>query len=498
MTMRTQLTPQKNSLQPAAGVNRRAFLSGSAQIMGALGLAGVMQLMVSKSARAAGPNVDYGPLAPVADDATGLPLLKLPQDFRYTSFSWQRDVMADGNLVPTAHDGMAVVDLIDGENRGELILVRNHEQRPFRSGNVPNPGVDPAIVYNPHPDAVGSTATLRFNSKNGRWIDDRLSIAGTITNCAGGVTPWGSWITCEEQVADIGGMPHGYAYEVPGLLPVHPVPLTDMGRFAHEALAVDARTSVVYLTEDFRWASGLYRFTPSVPFEPYGFEAGGKLEMLTVRGVPNADLQVAQMGQSFAVEWVEIEFPDTPLQTGVGPFGSFDGQTTTASGPFVQGYLKGGAQFRRLEGCWYDGGSFIYFADTEGGRPGVDTGEPEGVIWCYDIDNERLTVIYESPAEVLLDNPDNLTVSPGGNLLLCEDGDLSGQRLAGLTLDGQIFPFAVNNVVLSGERNGFAGDFRGAEWAGATFDPTGKWLFVNNFTPGITFAITGPWAKGSL
>jgi uncharacterized protein len=482
----------------SGAVDRRAFLSGSAQIMGALGLAGVMQLMVTKTAQAGGPHVGYGPLAPVADDATGLSLLQLPQGFRYTSFSWRLDPMADGNTVPAAHDGMAVVDLIGGNNRGELIIVRNHEQRPNNSANVLNPAVDPAIVYNPHPGAVGSTSTLRFNSKNGLWIDDRLSIAGTITNCAGGVTPWGSWVTCEEQVIDIGGLPHGYAYEVPGLLPVHPVPLKDMGRFAHEALAIDARTSVAYQTEDTRFASGFYRFTPNVPFEPYGFEAGGKLEMLAVRGQPNANLQTAQMGQSFDVAWVEIDFPDTPLQTNVGPFVGLGGQTRTASGPFVQGYRKGGAQFRRLEGCWYDGGSFIYFADTEGGRASADTGDPEGTIWCYDIDNERITVIYESPAETLLDNPDNLTVSPSGNLLLCEDGDLSGQRLAGLTLDGVIFPFAVNNVVLSGERNGLTGDFRGAEWAGATFDPSGKWLFVNNFAPGITFAITGPWARGSL
>jgi secreted PhoX family phosphatase len=312
------------------------------------------------------------------------------------------------------------------------------------------------------------------------------------------VTPWGSWLTCEEQIADIGGLPHGYVFEVPGQLPARPIPLTSMGRFAHEAVAVDGRTSIIYLTEVDRYVSGFYRFTPNVPFTTYGLEAGGTLEMLAVVGQPQADLQQAEFGQSFSVEWIEIEFPDTPRVTNVGPFGSFDGSRTNASGPFYEGWLKGAARFRRLEGCWYDGGSKIYFADTEGGRPAVDTGEPEGVIWCYDIDAETLTVIYESPAEAVLDNPDNVTVSPNGNLLLCEDGDLDGLRLAGLTLDGQVFPFAVNNVVLNGERNGLKGDFRGAEWAGATFDPTGKWLFVNNFAPGITFAITGPWARGAF
>ena len=113
-------------------------------------------------------------------------------------------------------------------------------------------------------------------------------------------------------------------------------------------------------------------------------------------------------------------------------------------------------------------------------------------------ERETLTLIFESPNQATLDNPDNIAVSPRGGLILCEDGDLSGQRMQGLTLDGQIFPFAQNNVQLSGERNGISGDFRGSEWAGATFSKDGTWLFANLQSPGITFAITGPWGNGSL
>ena len=68
----------------------------------------------------------------------------------------------------------------------------------------------------------------------------------------------------------------------------------------------------------------------------------------------------------------------------------------------------------------------------------------------------------------------------------------------GLTPDGKIFRFASNNVVLAGERNGLEGDFRDSEFAGATFSPDGQWLFVNVQTPGITFAITGPWGEGLI
>jgi secreted PhoX family phosphatase len=87
------------------------------------------------------------------------------------------------------------------------------------------------------------------------------------------------------------------------------------------------------------------------------------------------------------------------------------------------------------------------------------------------------------------------TVSPRGGLVLCEDGT---EYLHGLTVDGEIFRFAQNSVVLNGEKNGIVGDFSGSEFAGATYSPDGHWLFVNIQTPGITFAITGPWGKGAV
>ena len=90
-----------------------------------------------------------------------------------------------------------------------------------------------------------------------------------------------------------------------------------------------------------------------------------------------------------------------------------------------------------------------------------------------------------------------VTVSPRGGLVLCEDGG-GDEFLHGLTLDGQIFTFAQNNVTLRGERNGLTGDFTHSEWAGPCYSPDGKWLFANIFDPGITVAITGPWQSGAL
>ena len=128
----------------------------------------------------------------------------------------------------------------------------------------------------------------------------------------------------------------------------------------------------------------------------------------------------------------------------------------------------------------------------------TDGGEAEaGQIWEYDPTGNRLRLVFESPSFDVLDMPDNLCVSPRGGLILCEDGS-NQSFVRGLTMDGTIFPFAKNNVVLNGEQNGFEGDFREREFAGATFSPDGRWLFFNAQSPGISFAVTGPWARGPL
>jgi len=193
------------------------------------------------------------------------------------------------------------------------------------------------------------------------------------------------------------------------------------------------------------------------------------------------------------VEWVPIDNPRLGPQSGVGPYGSTDGQTTNASGPFFQGYNEGGAQFRRLEGCWFDDFErLVYFTDTEGGF------SRQGTIWRYDPSTETLRAVYTSPNSFTLDNPDNIVVSPRGGILLCEDGGQSRERMHALAPNGELSLFAENDVVLNGEVNGISGNFRGSEWCGATFDPAGRWLFVNIQSPGISFAITGPWLRGPL
>jgi uncharacterized protein len=455
--------------------NRRTFLKSATLVVAGVSAAVPWQALRTRPATAAQLpySPDYGPLVPTPDAHTGLELLALPEGFTYISYGWTGDPLRDGTPTPGAHDGMAVV----ATERHRVVLVRNHE-----IGSSGTPFTPAHLAYDP--GAAGGTTNLLFDTQRGLWLASWPSLSGTVTNCAGGSTPWGSWLTCEETVVAPAAdnsftQTHGWVFEVPAFQPAHPVPLTALGRFVHEAVAVDPITGYVYETEDRNPRAGFYRF---LPHEWGRLAYGGQLQMLQVPEQPQINLaNGVAVGTVFDVDWVDIDDPTRAHSPG----------TTDTLGVFMQGFGQGGASFTRLEGCRYHGGN-IYFTSTNGGIVG------EGQVWEYDPRREQLTLLYESPAQAVLDNPDNLTVSPRGGLVLCEDGNLTGQRLIGLTRQGEVFPFAQNTIVLHGEKNGISGDFRGEEWAGATYSPDGRWLFVNIQTPGITFAITGPWDNGAL
>jgi secreted PhoX family phosphatase len=285
-------------------------------------------------------------------------------------------------------------------------------------------------------------------------------------------------LTCEETVSftTATGKAHGYIFDVPADGEAEPEPLRAMGRFTHEAVAVDPVTGYVYETEDAGTSSGFYRF---VPKKRNRLTEGGELYMLRVPTAPSANLNLSYPnGATFPVDWVLISTPDSDSSTMPGNF------------VWAQGRAAGAATFARLEGCWYGNDRKIYIVSTNGGIG-------QGQIWVYDPREETITLLFQSPGMTVLNAPDNITVSPRGGLVLCEDGG-GDEFLHGLTVDGEIFQFARNTVVLNGERNGIAGNFAGSEFAGACYSPNGEWLFANIQSPGITFAITGPWENGAL
>jgi uncharacterized protein len=500
------------------GLHRRTLLRSSVAVASASALAGpllgLFARQVQASTRLDAIGTPYGPVAPVPDQTSGLPLLQLPPGFSYQTFGWSGDPMADGKPTPMEHDGMAVVQtrVVDGET--EITLIRNHESDVLaKVGLIDAPAkYDTAEVT--YEDSTGqlSGGNTKLTFRGGRWVGAEAVLGGTLYNCAGGPTAWGSWLSCEEDktdFSDAGGRKHGYVFEVaaePGL--TTGTPIIGMGRFDHEAVALDPDTGIVYLTEDDENQSGLYRFLPNDISRRVGaMEQGGELQMAKVAGENGVDLLDPRIGDRYRVEWVGIDDPDlAPQSYTEAPHGA----DNTASGPFIQGRDKGGVRFSRLEGCWYNPvDRQMYLVDTSAGRDG----HGKGAVWAFDPANDILTCIFASGNPLAGNNPDNLTVSPRGGILLCEDGGGIedkfgfGERLLGLTSAGETFVFAKNNVVLepadierAGKSKEFVepGDFREKEWAGATFDPTGEVLFVNIQDPGITFAITGPWRDGPL
>ncbi|HEX2189069.1 MAG TPA: alkaline phosphatase PhoX [Longimicrobiaceae bacterium] len=429
----------------------------------------------------------YGPLAVSAR----CPELLVPEGFTVARLSQvTRASQADPSFtVPQALDGMAAFPLPNGNVR----LIRNHEIRDSAAGAL-------AIGPNAYDaKAGGGTSSLEVRvsgsgaERRVELLAEYVSLSGTHVNCAGGPTPWGSWLSCEETTeGEAQGRlrDHGYVFEVPASAtgPVDPLPLKAMGRFVHEAVAIDPVTGFVYETEDMafdpasgRAGSGFYRFIPTVPGN---LAAGGRLQVLAVKGKAQYNTITGQRpGVILPVEWVDVDDADPAAAE------------TNPSAVFQQGWNRGAAVFQRLEGCWYGDGS-IFFNATSGGDAGA------GQVWQYRPlgsaqaqlagSGGQLILVFESPSPEVMDSPDNICVSPRGGLVVCEDG-AGVQFIRGLTRRGEVFDFVQTN-----------GDM--AEFCGACFSPDGEVLFFNiqgstsreGTGFGATYAIWGPWEEGAL
>ncbi|GAA1161922.1 PhoX family protein [Streptomyces hebeiensis] len=453
---------------------RRQILARTGATAAGIAFSGAVSELFTGTADAAqlGHGGGYGPLVPDPDG-----LLDLPEGFGYRVLSREGDPLRSGEgPVPGNHDGMAAF----AGRRGRVHLVRNHENRATAPRPVP---VAPGLTYDPM--GKGGCTALELDGRD-RVLGERVAIAGTAVNCAGGPTPWGTWLTCEETEDRAGTngytKDHGFVFEVDGSDPrrTGAVPLTAMGRFQHEAVAIDPGNGTVYETEDaFDKPFGLfYRFLPNKPRGGIGsLRAGGTLEAMRVPGVPDLST-VQETGATFdRIEWVRV--PDPLAKETAIRFQDFGAGGITHA--------------QKLEGCYW-GGRCVYFVSSFAHRSAGSAADHFGQVWRYDPHRRRLTlvIVFGPDTDVQLpgESPDNICLAPGGGLMVCEDGG-GAQHVFGVTRKGEVYP-----VARGAQNVGTPDDPEWGEFAGVTFSPDGRTMYVNCYNPGTTFAVTGPWRTG--
>ena len=429
-------------MNPETRSDRRQFLATAA----------AFSALLASGCAVRGPSrgaSGYGPLRP---DPQGL--FDLPEGFSYRVISRKGDAMQDGGTVPDNADGMGCFAL-PGRR---IALVRNHEL----TANGDAGGTPAGYDYRENGLVLpGGTTTLILDAGTLEVQRQFRSLAGTIRNCSGGITPWGSWLTCEEDVTRAGtrvAKDHGYVFEVPAAAQgtVDPVPLKAMGRFYHEAACVDPATGIVYETED-REDGLLYRFVPRTPGK---LAEGGQLQALVIDGLPdsrNRDAQAFAPHSWQKIRWVDMDDPESP-----------------GDDLRKRGAARGATLFARGEGIHMGDGE-LYFCCTSGGKAKL------GQIFRLNPRREQLQLFLESTSIENFNFGDNLIVAPNGHLVVCEDQYTRNvdNHLRGVTPAGEAYPLARLH--------------RQTELAGACFSPDGKVLFVNVYSPGMTLAVTGPW-----
>lgn len=464
-------------------VSRRLFLGATATTVTTAGLVAVG----SHTSYAAPPRpVDPAPFDLSASADGGK--LALPRGFKATRVSTigVEPLLDDrgGSVVgktPSNLDGTGCFS-----ERNVTRLVRNHECR--ANSTVPVPLVA-GTVYDGVPTGMGGNTVVETKN-DGTFVRQWVALSGTIRNCAGGETPWGSWLACEEDTTKAGTTvtssvdgrqyvtkkDHGYVFEVfPDVVAWQiPLPIKAWGRAVWEGAAIGPNCTDAYLTEDtggglfYRWtAPAGTQIGPGIA-RRFGDNDGVLQAAQLVRNGTAlrhyGELSQADLDKPYPVTWID---------------GGSDRQTQRAT---LRSQYPGATVHPKIEGCWSDGKDLWFTLSdvnaAEAARYGID--QDQGMVMYYDYAAQTLTLKVYYEVGNYFDSPDNITVSPWGTIVLAEDGSDPNHLIAWTPRAGSR-PLAKDT----------AG--RG-EWAGPCFNRSGSVLFAS-VQSDCTYAITGPLGR---